>query len=62
MMSKSVPEVTNICPIKGVSEDCEECTQIGWGHCVYVKVWQERKKAKPRPSERYVCYGSGEHV
>ena len=34
------------CPIKGVSEDCKECTQIGWGHCVYVQVWEERNRKK----------------
>lgn len=43
---------TDICPIKGVSEDCEECPMIGWGHCVYVQVWQSRKKpSKSRPYE-----------
>jgi hypothetical protein len=33
----------DICPIKGVSEDCKECPQIGWGHCVYWKVHVARK-------------------
>ena len=32
----------NGCPIEGVSEDCKECTGIGWGYCVYVKTWEAR--------------------
>ena len=47
-------ETTNICPIKGVSTDCIECTQIGWGYCMYVEIWEERKKGKSPKSSPYV--------
>lgn len=43
-----------VCPIKGVSEDCEECPMIGWGYCVYVKLWQERKKGKSTKISSYI--------
>ena len=45
-------EIKHVCPIKGVSKDCEECTQIGWGYCVYVQTWQSR--GKPTISSDYV--------
>jgi len=48
----------SICPIKGVSEDCEGCPQIGWGYCVYVKLWEQRKKGNPTKSSPYVSLGN----
>lgn len=48
-----------ICPIKGVSEDCVECPQIGWGYCVYVKLWQERKKGKLSKTVPYIQLKAG---
>ena len=32
------------CPISGVSFDCKNCSESMWKNCVYVKVWQARRK------------------
>ena len=39
-----------ICPIKGVSKDCKDCPEIGWGHCVYWKIYMKRKKGCSKSS------------
>ena len=54
--------MTDMCPIKGVSEDCEGCPMIDWEDCVFVKLWQERKKGKPSKSSPYVPLDGGKET